>query len=141
MALPHQFVNRDGRRAELFDQQFERGILAICGVAGRLGAAAIKGSRGCICRAIARGGGVSRCNNGPSWVRISAAVSVRVAPLRSKSLQPRLRGSSGEPGTANTSRPCSSAKRAVISEPDFAAASTTTTPRAMPEMIRLRRGK
>jgi len=29
----------------------------------------------------------------------------------------------------------------VISEPDFAAASTTTTPRAMPEMMRLRRGK
>ena len=41
---------------------------------------------------------------------------------------PSARGSSGEPGTANTSRPCSSAIRAVISEPERRAASTTTTP-------------
>ena len=33
------------------------------------------------------------------------------------------------------------AKRAVISEPDFCVASTTRTPRAMPDMMRLRRGK
>src|SRR5436305_2582413 len=75
---------------------------------------------------------------------MSAAVSVRVAPLRRRSLAPRLRGSSGEPGTAKTSRPCSSAKRAVISEPDFAAASTTTMPSAIPvaprEMAGLRLG-
>jgi hypothetical protein len=35
-----------------------------------------------------------------------------------RSLAPSARGSSGEPGTANTSRPYSSAKRAVISEPE-----------------------
>src|SRR5262249_44995033 len=40
-----------------------------------------------------------------------------------------------------TSRPCSSAKRAVISDPDRLAASTTTTPAHSPEMRRLRRGK
>ena len=54
---------------------------------------------------------------------------------------PSARGSIGEPGTANTSRPCSSAKRAVISEPERCAASTMTTPSDRPEMIRLRRGK
>ena len=54
---------------------------------------------------------------------------------------PPQRGSSGEPGTANTSRPCSSAIRAVIREPERRAASTTTTPSASPEISRLRRGK
>ena len=54
---------------------------------------------------------------------------------------PSARGSSGEPGTANTSRPCSAASRAVISEPERSSASTTTTPRDRPEMMRLRRGK
>src|SRR5262249_2234676 len=45
------------------------------------------------------------------------------------------------PGTANTSRPCSPAKRAVISEPERSAASTTTTPSEIPEIRRLQRGK
>ena len=54
---------------------------------------------------------------------------------------PPRAGSSGEPGTAKTSRPCSLAKRAVISEPDRRAASTTTVARLRPEMMRLRRGK
>src|SRR5262249_2301919 len=45
------------------------------------------------------------------------------------------------PGTANTSRPCSPAKRAVISEPERSAASTTTTPSEIPEITRLQRGK
>ena len=40
-----------------------------------------------------------------------------------------------------TPAPWSSAHCAVISEPDFSAASTTTTPRERPEMMRLRRGK
>ena len=51
------------------------------------------------------------------------------------------RGSSGEPGTANSSRPASWARRAVIRLPERSAASTTTTPSARPAMIRLRRGK
>ena len=78
---------------------------------------------------------------GRTTVITSAASVTRVAPCLSKSLVPSARGSSGEPGTANTSRPCSSAKRAVISEPDRLAASTTTMPTASPEMSRLRRGK
>src|SRR5437868_1343703 len=77
----------------------------------------------------------------PSCDSTSSAPSVRIAPCRSRSFEPRQRGSSGEPGTAKTSRPCSSANRAVISEPERAAASTTTTPRAIPEISRLRRGK
>ena len=67
--------------------------------------------------------------------------SVSVAPSRSSRLQPCARESSGEPGTAKISRPCSNASRAVISDPDRAEASTTTVPNAMPEMSRLRRGK
>ena len=50
-------------------------------------------------------------------------------------------GPCGLPGTAITSRPYSSARRAVISEPDAGAASTTTTPSASPAITRLRRGK
>jgi hypothetical protein len=40
-----------------------------------------------------------------------------------------------------TSRPEASAWRAVVSAPDLTAASTTTTIRANPAMMRLRRGK
>lgn len=56
-------------------------------------------------------------------------------------LHPCARGSSGLPGTAITSRPASAASRAVMSEPDRGAASTTTVPSASPAMIRLREGK
>ena len=42
---------------------------------------------------------------------------------------------------ANTSRPCSAAARAVMSEPEASAASTTRQPRARPLIRRLRRGK
>ncbi len=56
-------------------------------------------------------------------------------------MQPCARGSSGEPGTAITSRPASAAIRAVISDPERGAASTTTVPSASPAMIRLREGK
>ena len=55
-------------------------------------------------------------------------------------LLPSARGSSGEPGTANTSRPCSFAIRAVISEPAHRPP-TDATPTASPEISRLRRGK
>ena len=41
-------------------------------------------------------------------------------PSLSRRLVPSARGSSGWPGTANTSRPCSAAMRAVISVPDAA---------------------
>src|SRR4051812_50064902 len=64
-----------------------------------------------------------------------------VAPCLSRPLVPSARGSSGEPGTANTSRPCSFAIRAVISEPERRAASTMTTPTDRPEINRLRRGE
>jgi len=45
------------------------------------------------------------------------------------------------PGTANTSLPSSRAKSAVIKEPLRSAASTTTTPRDKPLIIRFRAGK
>ena len=68
----------------------------------------------------------------------SSAFWIRVAPSRISWLQPCARGSSGDPGTAITSRPASAASRAVISDPDRGAASTTTVPTARPAMIRLR---
>ena len=71
----------------------------------------------------------------------TAAEVTSVAPSLRSLLVPPARGSIGEPGTANTSRPASSASRAVMSEPERSAASTTTTPSDMPAMIRLRRGK
>ena len=45
------------------------------------------------------------------------------------------------PGTAITSRPCSSAKSAVIRAPLRSPASTMTVPVDRPEIMRLRRGK
>ena len=71
----------------------------------------------------------------------SAAVWISVAPSRISALHPCARGSSGEPGTAITSRPASAAMRAVMSDPDLSAPSTTTVPAHSPAMIRLRRGK
>ena len=76
-----------------------------------------------------------------SITAITSAASVTgVAPCLSSPLVPSLRGSSGEPGTAKTSRPCSPASRAVISDPERRAASTITTPSESPEIRRLRRG-
>jgi hypothetical protein len=46
-----------------------------------------------------------------------------------------------DPGIANTSRPASDASRAVISEPERSAASTTSVPSDRPAMMRLRCGK
>ena len=71
----------------------------------------------------------------------SAAFWTSVAPSRINWLQPCARGSSGDPGTAITSRPASAASRAVISDPDRGAASITTVPALIPAMIRLRYGK
>ena len=71
----------------------------------------------------------------------SCAVSTSLAPCLISLWQPRDCGEWIEPGMAKTSRPCSPASRAVISEPLSMAASTTRTPRAIPEIRRLRRGK
>ena len=82
------------------------------------------------------------------WPRIGCNTAITsfasvtgVTPCFKRPLVPSARGSSGEPGTAKTSRPCSAASRAVISEPERNAASTTMTPSARPEISRLRRGK
>ena len=72
---------------------------------------------------------------------MSSALSTSLAPWRISAWQPRDSGEWIEPGTANTSRPYSAACRAVISEPDCSAASTTSVPRASPAMMRLRIGK
>ena len=59
----------------------------------------------------------------PSSSKISSAVSTIFAPSRNSACPPRLRPLSTLPGTASTSRPCSSAHRAVISDPLFSPAS------------------
>ena len=56
-------------------------------------------------------------------------------------LVPRARGSAGEPGMAKTPRFCSIVEHAVIIKPDLGAASITTIPLNIPDMMRLRRGK
>ena len=78
------------------------------------------------------GRSIGRPRIGRSTAITSAASVTSVAPCLSRPLVPSARGSSGEPGTANTSRPCSSAMRAVISEPERRAASITTTPSDKP---------
>ena len=50
--------------------------------------------------------------------RMSCAVSTSLAPSRISRWQPLENGEWIEPGIANTSRPCSAARRAVISEPE-----------------------
>ena len=77
----------------------------------------------------------------PSSSRMSCAVSTSFAPSRISLWQPFENGEWIEPGSAKTSRPCSPARRAVMSEPDDSVASTTSTPRARPLTRRLRRGK
>jgi len=86
-------------------------------------------------------GSTGRPRIGARASTMSRAEVTRQAPCLRRLLVPAERGSRGLPGTAKTSRPCSPAKRAVISEPDRSAASTTTTPIEMPEIRRLRRGK
>lgn len=58
----------------------------------------------------------------------SSTHSTRTAPSLNSWLLPRVLPVRGLPGTAKTWRSCSSACRAVIKEPLFSAASTTTTP-------------
>ncbi len=75
---------------------------------------------------IPSGGGACQPRAGVRTVRgsigridsnMSSTPCTNVAPSRISRLQPCARGSSGEPGTAITSRPASLAMRAVISEP------------------------
>jgi hypothetical protein len=60
-------------------------------------------------------------------------------PANKRLLVPAERGSSGLPGTAKTSLPCSPANRAVIREPERSAASTTTTPSAQFQPVAARK--
>ena len=84
---------------------------------------ALVGRRLQLAKARRRTGSGSRAGSsipmiGWSTATISAASVTGVAPCLRRPLVPSARGSSGEPGTAKTSRPCSSASRAVISEPE-----------------------
>jgi hypothetical protein len=126
---PHQIVDRHRRRSEQAD---DAGALVVAGFD------------------VERTGPFPRSSIGTSKLRprigtsaaITSSASVTmIAPCFSSPLVPSARGSSGEPGTANTSRPCSPASRAVINEPERRAASTITTPAGRPDIRRLRRGK
>ena len=87
------------------------------------------------------GPGLARWSSGASADMTSSAEVVTMAPFFSRLLAPSERGSSGDPGTAKTSRPSSLARRADISEPERIAASTTMRPSDSAAMMRLRRGK
>ena len=138
LALPDQLVDQQRFRPEALAQAAEQIGAIGPGLQRQLWWAAARRWPG-RSRAGSRSGS-ARCRSGtsgPSAAITSAADLTRVAPSRSSWLVPRWRGSSG-PGTAMT-RACSAARRAVISEPDCGAASTTTMPRLRPEISRLRR--
>ena len=73
--------------------------------------------------------------------RISCTPVTAFAPHLIRLLTPCETGLFNPHGTANTSRFCSSAVWAVISDPLLLAASTTSTPAQSPEISRLRMGK
>ena len=77
----------------------------------------------------------------PSAASTSSGVSTSAAPSLMSRWQPRASALCMEPGTASTSRPCSPARRAVMSDPERAAASITSTPSESPDISRLRCGK
>ena len=93
--------------------------------------------------------GAERCGTGDWGQRIRGRISSKISSTPSTSLAPCLRRRCvpvlrmlrATPGTAKTSRPCSRAKRAVISDPLLSAASTTTTPSARPLIMRFLDGK
>ena len=88
-----------------------------------------------------RGSGRRHAVEAQFFQDVVAPISTSLAPWRISAWQPRDCGEWIEPGIANTSLPCSAASRAVISEPDCSAASTTSVPRDRPAMMRLRLGK
>ncbi len=99
---PDQVVDLDRRRAEQRDDADALVGARLRDRHRRLRPARLPGRRSC-------------------WPRIgrktpmtSSAAVTSVAPCLSRPLVPSARGSSGEPGTAKTSRPCSPASRAVI---------------------------
>ena len=71
----------------------------------------------------------------------SSALVTSLAPCLMSWFGAKLTACVTLPGTPNTSRPNSIASRAVISEPEYCAPSTITTPSGMPATIRLRTGK
>ena len=80
--------------------------------------------------------------SGPSSSSTSSAVSTSFAPSRIRRWQPREVRLSTRPGTANTSRPCSMACRAVISAPAAVARLDHDHPQRQPadEPVPLRKG-
>src|SRR5207302_5704025 len=88
------------------------------------------------------GGGVSasRTSAGRSS-HTSSQVATSLAPCLMRVLGPQEFLLVTLPGTANRSRFCSSAQRAVMRVPLYSPASTTRTPMARPLMMRLRMGK
>ena len=83
----------------------------------------------------------STLRNRPITPVTSPTCSARPAPSRNRPWQPCFIGFLMDPGTANTSRFCSRACLAVLSEPLLRAASTTRTASLRPLITRLRRGK
>lgn len=72
--------------------------------------------------------------------KMSLALVTSFAPCLIKLCGPALNDEKIGPGTAKTSRPCSKAQSAVISDPLFSAASTTKTPKLSPLIIRFLSG-
>ena len=70
----------------------------------------------------------ARADDQPSSLTTSSAFSTIFAPSRSRAWPPVFLPLSTFPGTTMTSRPCSNAHEAVMSDPDFSEASMTTTP-------------
>src|SRR5438876_3779443 len=88
----------------------------------------------------AAGASVSRTSQGSSS-HTSSHVATSFAPCLMSVFGPQEFLFVTFPGTAKTSRFCSSAQREVMRVPLYSAASTTRTPMAIPLMMRLRIGK
>ena len=87
------------------------------------------------------GSGSAAFTSTPSTSSTSRADVTRWAPRRSRPFVPADSDDVISPGTANTSLPSSSARSAVINAPLRSRASTTTTARTRPAMMRFRAGK
>src|SRR5208337_3289173 len=79
--------------------------------------------------------------SGGSSSQTSSQVATSLAPCLMSVFGPQEFLFVTLPGTAKTSRFCSTAQRAVILVPLYSAASTTSTPSEIPLMMRLRMGK